>query len=217
MAAMTALRVVFLLVLGIGAGCSPNEPAQYPQQARQFLWKQGVSDKVIDKLTKGVPLESSEVEQLSKHENIAVLHLLAANPGTPLGIVGRLCRHDDSEVRSGVAANPNAPTEILLNLRSAGKYTTVNTMLARNPRIPQAMLREMHQNREALLSSFAMNPNCPPDVMKKIATKGDEVDRAWLAANPNLPPDLAQQLAQDKSPMVRVWFGNNPTYGKGVK
>lgn len=215
---MTSLGLALLpLLLGIWSGCSANEPPLYEKQAREFLWKKGASNDVIDKLTKGKPLTSAEAEQLAKYENTAVLHLLGGNASTPQPIVDKLSRHTDFEVRSGVAANPNASTELLLNLRTVGKYTTVNTMLARNPRIPQTVLWDMHRNGEALLSSFAMNPNCPPELMREISAKGDEIDRAWLATNPNLPEDVAQKLAQDRSQMVRSYFEMNPKYGRGTK
>jgi hypothetical protein len=212
---MTSLGLALLpLLVGIWFGCSANEPPSYERQAREFLWKKGVPNDLVDKLTKGKPLQPAEAEQLAQYENTAVLHLLGGNPGTPQPIVAKLSRHTDFEVRSGVAVNPNASTELLLTLRTVGKYTTVNSMLARNPRIPQNVLWEMHRKREAHMADLAMNPNCPQELMRTIAAKGNDIDRAWLATNPNLPADLAKTLANDSSPMVRGHFESNPTYGQ---
>jgi hypothetical protein len=208
------LSVLLLLLATLSGGFSCNEPPLYERRAREFLQKQGTPSDIIDKLTKREPLEPAVAEQLSRYGNVAVLHLIGENPGTPLTIIDTLSRHNNFEVRSGVAINPNASLDLLLHLRTPGKYTTVNGMLARNPRLPQTVLWEMHRNGEASLMSLGLNPNCPPELMREIAAKGDEIDRAWLATNPNLPEDVAQRLAQDKSQLVRNYFEMNPKYGR---
>jgi hypothetical protein len=203
---------VLLLLIATLFGC--NEPPLYEKNAREFLQKQGASRDIIHKLTKRQPLDAGTAEQLSRYENVAVLHLLGGNPGTPLTVIDKLVRHNNFEVRTGVADNPNTPLEFLIGLRTPGRYTTVNDVLARNPRLPQAVLWEMYRNGEASIVSIGLNPTCPPELMRKFAVEGNEIDRAWLARNPNLPEDVAQKLSQDKSQLVRTYLEMNPRYGR---
>ena len=208
------LPIILLLLLALLAGC--NEPPQYAEHAREFLRAQGISSDIIEKLTTRQPLEPAEAEQLSRYENVGVLHLLGENPGTPQAIIDRLARHENFEVRTGVASNPNLPLDLLLSLRTPGKYTTVNAVVARNPRLPQAVIWEMHKNGEAGYLYFAMNPSCPRELMREIAAKGDSLARGYLAENPNIPDDILQGLAQDKDEDVRMRVTFNRNLPAGV-
>ncbi len=206
--------IVLLFLLAFLAGC--NEPPRYTENAREFLRTQGISNDVIEKLATRQPLEPDVAELLSRYENIGVLHLLGENPSTPQAILDRLARHRNFEVRTGVAGNPNLSLDLLLALRTPGKYTTVNTVVARNPRLPRAVIWEMHKNGEAGYLYFGMNQNCPPELMREIAAKGDWLARGYLAQNPNLPEDVIQKLAQDKSEDVRMRLTFNPNLPAGV-
>lgn len=159
-------------------------------------------------------MEPDVAEHLSYYENVGVLHLVGANPGTPPSVIERLAKHANFEVRTGVAGNPNAPLDLLLSMRTVGKYTTVNGVIAGNPRLPQAIMWEMLRNGEAEPYSFASNPNCPPELMRTIAAEGDYVARITLASNPNIPEDVAQKLSQDKTESVRNILASNPRYGR---
>ena len=206
--------IVLLFLFALFAGC--NEPPLYEKHAREFLRTQGISNDIIEKLTARQPLEPDVAEQLLRYENVGVLHLLAANPGTPQAIIDRLARHKNFEVRTGVASNPNVSLDLLLSLRTPGKYTTVNAVIARNPRLPQAIIWEMHKNGEAGYLYFGMNPNCPADLMREIGAKGDWLARGWLAQNPNLPEDVVQKLARDKREDVRMRLTFNPNLPEDV-
>ena len=208
---MRARGMLFLVVvLLLAVGC--NEPPLYRMHAREFLQQQGVDADLIDRLLAVEPLDGPEADRLSRFDNLAVLHLLASNPSTPAPLVARLARHSSMDVRNGVAINPNAPLELLLSLRTPGRYTTQNNALARNPRMPQTLLREMYENQEAGWTSLAMNPNTPPDLLRKIAAEGSEVDRAWLAKNPGLTEELVLLLEKDRSRIVRNHLETNPVY-----
>ncbi len=208
------LRAVIAASVFFGA-C--NTPPLYQSKARAFLQRQGIPSETVEKLTLRQPLDPATAERLSRYDNVAVLHLVGANPGTPVALIERLAKHENFEVRTGVAVNPAAPLDVLLSLRTSGAYTTVNHALARNPRLPHTVLMEMYRDGEAGAGSFAMNPNCPPELMRRIAAAGDEIERAWLATNPNLPEDLARRLAEDESRLVRDHFSTNPTYGRNPK
>lgn len=201
------MRVLaFVTLLLLLTACDDAE--LYNMHARDFLVQQGVSDEVIERLIMQAALEPEVIEILGGYENSSVLHLVAANPGTPLQVLEKLARHEDMNVRLGVAVNPNTPLELLLGLRTPGRYSVLNTALARNPELPPGILLDMYQQHESLLSSFAMNPHTPPEVLRAIARDGEDLDRVWLAGNPNLPEDVVQQLAQDASKVVRTRLKN---------
>ena len=205
-------RLVALTLISLLASC--NEPPLYGKNAKAFLGEKGESLNLIENLTRRRAIDESTAKRLSNYDNIAVLHLLGANPGTPEIIIRQLSQHKNLEVRTGVAVNPATPIDVLTALRTKGKYTTVNTALASNPILPKKILWEMYRQEEALASSFAMNPNCPVELMWDIFRTGSEQDRTWLAYNRNLPPELMQVLETDSSKIVKNYLQSNPTYQK---
>jgi len=201
-----------------------NAPPLYESRAQEYLAKQGVPSSLIVRLVERKPLSDRDAATLEELGNTmvlhllpgnpitALLHLLASNPSIPASMIARLAANRDEEVRWGVAYNPNAPVETLLRLRTPGKYSTMNEYLARNPRIPTEVLLQMYRNTESNRSAFAMNPNCPADLMREIAELGTDMDRSWLAANPNLPTDLIARLARDPSENVQRFLAQNRAF-----
>jgi hypothetical protein len=174
----TALSLLTLDVCMLISGC--NKPPAYEHDARSFLARNGVSGGVINRLVRREPLEASEVDALAQYENVAVLHLLAANPSAPEKILRKLAKHSNEEVRTGVASNQTAPLALLLALRSKGLYSTINEHLASNPQVPEDVLYEMYQGREASDRSFVISPNCPVDIMHKVARSRRDIDSGLL-------------------------------------
>lgn len=207
---MTSVRlpspVLVVLLFLLMTGC--NEPPLYRKHASEFLREQGVPGDVIDKLTTMQPLEPEMAERLSWYERESVLHLVGANPGTPISVIERLARHPSFEVRTGVASHANIPLELLLEMRTVGEYTTVNSVIASHPRLPHAVIWEMLENGEAGYDSFARNPNCPTELMRQMVAKSDwrttGDPKGELAQNPNAPEDVLRALAADKSEFVRM-------------
>ena len=205
---MNTTRQYFLLTVLLLLLSACGDSSEYRMQAREYLMMQGVSEEVIERLMMQAELGAGDTEFLSEYENGSVLHLVAANPGTPLHVLEELAEHDDIQVRLGVAENPNTPPGLLQELRTTGRYTAVNAALARNPNLPPELLQEMFLQHEAPLSSLARNPHTPPDVLRAIARGGEDLDRVWLAGNPSLPEDVVQQLEQDPSRVVRARLQN---------
>ncbi len=191
---------------------SCNSPPLYRSRAEDFLQAQEMEPDLISRLTDGNPLESSEIERLLAFGNMAVTHLVAANTSTPEPVLRQLAKHRNREVRIGVAINEAAPLEVLLDLRSPGRYSTVGCALARNSRVPQKVLVEMYRRGEATLSCFANNRRCPRTVMVEIVRKGDGVARTGLAINPGLPPDLYREMRKIPSDRVQGYLDANPAY-----
>lgn len=191
-----------------------NAPPMYGTRAQQFLEKKGVPQATILRLVERKPLTADEAVRLEAFRDTAVRHLLAANPSIPREMILRLSADTDEEVRWGAADNPNAPVGRLLVLRDAGRYSTMNEYLARNPALPREVIVAMYRGGEANKAGFAMNPALPEDLMRDIAATGSDLDRTWLAANPSLPADLAARLAEDPSENVRRFLAQNPALRK---
>ncbi|MBI5638688.1 MAG: hypothetical protein HZA03_12055 [Nitrospinae bacterium] len=215
-------RLYFLIKGGLGIGLmlflnACNTPPLYESKAREFLTGQGVSASTILKLEERSPLSAEEVVMLSRFNDVSTLHLLGSNPSTPREILMRLARHRIQDVRWGAATNPNTPKELLLKLRTQGRYSTTNGYLARNPALPEEIIREMFRAKEVAWYDIAMNTACPIDLMREILERGTDTDRTWLAWNRNLPPEIMERLAKDPSPGVARMLSGNPTYARWKK
>lgn len=198
------IRIAILLsVAWLLSGCIVNTPPTYERDAREFLLAQGIDVTLINKLTNHEILTAAEAEHLQVYDNVAVKHLLGANLGTPQELLLTLAKHPNFEVRTGVAINPNVPLPVLLSLRVAGRYDTVNLALSRNPMLPQKLLREIYNTGEAGVNGLAENPNLPEDLMRAIDKRGDWLARATLARNPKLPRDLLDKYLADNNLSIR--------------
>lgn len=203
------------LCFGIGLAlllCACNAPPLYESRAREFLTDKGISPTTILKLEERTPLSAEEVAMLNRFNDVPTLHLLGSNPSTTREILTRLAQHRAQDVRWGAATNPNTPMELLLKLRTPGKYSTTNGYLARNPALPEAVIREMFRSKEVAWYDIAMNTACPVDLMREIIERGTETDRTWLAWNRNLPPEIMERLAKDPSPDVARMLSGNLAY-----
>ncbi|MBI1822093.1 MAG: hypothetical protein HYR79_10340 [Nitrospirae bacterium] len=179
-----------------------NSPPLYEKDAREYLQKKEVSSEVIRKLEERKLLSEAEVLELSKFKNVAVLHLLASNPGATEDLLRQLADHRSKVVLWGVASNKNTPLEILLKFRTPGDYTTMNCYLARNPGLPEPLIREMYKQGEASLFDFALNESLPADLMEELLSK-DETVRFGLSLNLKIPDHICQALANDPDELVR--------------
>ncbi|MDH4187254.1 MAG: hypothetical protein OEV08_09665 [Nitrospira sp.] len=189
-----------------------NAPPMYGNNAEKFLAGQGVPAATILKLVEGSPLSVDEVALLGRFDDVSTLHLLGSNPSTPTEVLTRLMQHRAQDVRWGAATNPNTPLELVLKLRTPGELSINNAYLARNPALPETVIREMFRTKEAQWHNIAQNPACPIDLMREIIERGTDFDRTWLAWNRNLPPEIMEHLAQDPSPDVARMLSGNPTY-----
>ena len=204
------MRYIVLALIITMAGC--NSPPLYQQRAREYLVDQKVESDLIRRVIEIKPLQRSEVDLLLQYDNIPTLHLLASNPSISENVLRKLAQHPDEEVRWGVAVNPNSPVDILNSYRTIKKYTTMNTYLARNHRLPKHVIIEMYNNREALDTSFALNENCPEQIMLQIAKGTDTTAKAWLAKNPKLTDQVFAILSRSQDPVVQQYLQINPRY-----
>lgn len=200
-----------LLVLVLLLGC--NEPPLYESHAEEILQAEGIASAIIDKLTEREALTEAEVDQLAEIDAVAVLHLVGANPGTPVERLEQLARHEHEEVVSGVASNPSAPPALLVSLRRS-RYHFINGALASNPSFPLDALRELFEDEAAGWTSFSYNPNLPADLQLIIAREGSQQDLYYLALNENLVAeaipvlkDRGDKLVQRNLDLRVEWYG----------
>lgn len=94
-----AILAATLGVCILAPGC--NTPPQYERDARSFLLKRGVSSGVIRRLIRREPLYAADVDALSQYQNVAVLHLLGANPSATERILRNLSNLQKSKFGQG--------------------------------------------------------------------------------------------------------------------
>lgn len=203
------MRRLSLLLAGLVLFGRCNAPPLYEEKARRCLGRHETQD-VVDRLTGRLPLARTEAKRLFTYRCAAVRHLLAANPSTPEPLLRRIVDDRRLAARTGLAVNPCAPLDLLLPLRSPRTYTTENTALAMNPALSPQLLREMFESKEAIWTSFALNPSTPADILERIAREGSEIDRAWLATNPRLPGHLREVLRKDTATVVQSYLASGP-------
>lgn len=201
-----------LAALAVVVGCMANSPPMYHARAKAYLESKRVAADLVAKLVDERPLSGVEADLLATHDDVATLHLLGANPGTPAALVALLAGHADEEVRWGAATHPALRRETMLSLRTVGTYSTMNDYLARNPSLPADVMRTMYWNREASAASIAMNPACPADIVADVLANQPDTVRAWLAWNRGLDARTVEQLDRDPSPLVARMLRSNPAY-----
>lgn len=120
-------RACLLLILFISAGLSAcNSPPLYEKHAREYLLAKGEKPELVQQLERLQAIDAQTLNRLAIHNNVAVLHLVASNPGASVKLLKTLAGHLSQAVRNGVARNPKAPVDLLLSLRTKGRYTTTN-------------------------------------------------------------------------------------------
>lgn len=211
----SACLLVASLVLWLLTACVPaNSPPLFHSRAESFLKSRGVAHPLVRKLIDETPLSPDEARALAAYGDPATLHLVVANAGAPADLVARLAEHQNEEVRWGAATNPKLASELQARLRTPGRYSTMNSYLARNPTLPAEVIRTMYRSKEASAASIAMNPSCPPDVVNDILANQPEDVRIWLAWNRGLSGEAFERLERDPSDGVARMLRANPAFAR---
>ena len=75
------------------------------------------------------------------------------------------------------------------------------------------ILRDMYNNKEASSYNFAVNRNCPEDLMWEIFNSNDSIiSHPGLAMNPNIPVDMILKLEGSQDRAVMASLRSNPKY-----
>ena len=166
---------------------------------------------------------------------------LALNPNCPADVFRQLAEDTHSWVRRDLASNPDIPVDVLIKLANDEEYSVVEIAI-KNPNWNSKLEKEVSSLPLDKLSSsarlglalntkdinllkqlseyedstaqkgVAYNPNCPEDVLEKLANhKYYEVRRA-VAENPNTPVDALRKLAKDEVNFIRKYAKQNKNY-----
>lgn len=114
------------------------------------------------------------------------------------------------------AANPHTAPERLEQLahfQGIKAGYELDNRLAANPNTPPNVLRELHGRKDQLGTemNLAANPNTPEDILRTLSGHEDELVRAQLAKNPALTQDIIDRLAKDSARRVREQLASNPS------
>ncbi|MCU0659203.1 MAG: hypothetical protein MUF64_29275 [Polyangiaceae bacterium] len=100
------------------------------------------------------------------------------------------------------ASHPRTPIALLEELARQDEYS-VNLALARNPALPEPLLRRLFKRNQALLA-LAQHPALPPDLLRSLAAHLSPVIRGHVARNPRVETAVLLALLGDIDPDVRV-------------
>lgn len=174
------LPFVLLLLLPVifgTAGC--NGPAFPERDGRAYLEQHKYSPEVIDAVLHRKSLPHDQIVRFSKCWSSDVRFLVGSNPTLTPSEVDLFIGDSDDYARSGTARNTNlTPAQMERLFRDQSH--TVYASLAGNPAVPRSMLLRLHGERRPGLVFFAMNPNCPPEIVDEINKSGDGLAKQWL-------------------------------------
>ena len=120
------------------------------------------------------------------------------NPQCPAGALTVLSRSRKPKVLSLVAQHPNCPAKTLESMLDASWSGLSNGgVILEHPNLPVKLLRQALHHSRHNMPHVARNPNCPPDLLEKLATEGDSTVRIAVAEHPQCPPDVLVQLTRD--------------------
>lgn len=173
--------------------------ADYEGSSKKYLRQNGYSNDVVDTLLNYRPLGSDMVAQLTRVPQVEVRVMLAKNPHLTLAERQELWKDKNKYVRQSLAQNLRLSPEEMATMFYDPPYTiwerlflsvfpyasssrneriTVLGGLARNPTVPREMLLQMFEDARKhgysysdFDSDFAMNPNCPAEIIDKIKSK----------------------------------------------
>ncbi|WP_167346437.1 hypothetical protein [Kitasatospora phosalacinea] len=130
---------------------------------------------------------------------------LAANPGAPAEVLGRLL--EDGAEPGWLARRPELPAPVLEAARQHPQWT-VRAALAERPGLPAPVLAALAGDRERRVrraaASAAHRTALPPAALAELAADRDPDTRRRVPGCAGLPPELLVELAQDTSPLVRA-------------
>jgi len=85
-----------LLILLISVGLSAcNSPPLYEKHAREYLLAKGEKPELVQQLQRLQTIDAQTLNKLAAYNNIAVLHLVASNPGAPEKLLKALAGHSN--------------------------------------------------------------------------------------------------------------------------
>jgi hypothetical protein len=156
-----------------------NGPAFPERDGRVYLESKGYSVATVEAVLNGGRLRSDELAQFRTCRNADVRHLVARNATLTQEEIEGFVRDSNDYVRSGATRNRSLTLAQMERLAADSSHT-VYAGLARNPSVPKELLLRLHHERRPGLVCFAMNSECPPEIVKEIENSGDDLAKSWL-------------------------------------
>ena len=173
--------LLYMVAIFSLTGCFlANAPAFPGRDAKKYLSELGVSTETIRSLVCSKELTDQEISMLLNTDNYNVLFLLGKNKHIPLKIQDQLSDNPDNFIRSGLAKNTNITEENIKKLFNDESHT-VYCGLATNPALRKSELVDLHKKRHPGLVWFAMNPNCPEEIIHEIENSDKELAKRRLS------------------------------------
>ncbi len=166
-----------LLPLILTVGC--NRPAFPERDGRAFLEGRGYSAEAVDAVVLRKPLSHDQIVGFSKSRSPDVRFLVGSNPTLKPEEIELFIDDSNDYARSGTARNTSLTPAQMEKLFHDDSHTVYAT-LAGNSAVPTSMLMRLHKERNPGLLWFAMNPNCPPEIVDEINKSNDDLAKHWL-------------------------------------
>ena len=175
---------------------------------------------------------------LSIDSSVVVRRGLAMNPNLCIDAAERLMEDTDDLVHTTFLTNQHIPEHLrlaaqerydnlsieLLDFWAQSSDISIRRRAASHDHCPEATLRKMVETAGSLdvplLCDIALNPSCPPDILRELAyyrdapidESGDQFNLVALSvtANPSCPYDLVEELAGHMSPQMRMMIACRP-------
>jgi len=159
------------------AGC--NGPPTPRLSVIEYLKDHNYSQEVIDAAINGEKLPKDLIIKISTSWNIDAAHQIATNPTLTSEEIELFVNSMFDFVRAGVARNTNlSQTQIDKLFKDSSPM--VNSYLARNPAVPEALLIRLRNEKKIGLFDFAVNPHCPEIIKEEIRKSNDDLAKKWL-------------------------------------
>ncbi|MFA5189617.1 MAG: hypothetical protein WC740_02765 [Verrucomicrobiia bacterium] len=158
-------------------GC--NRPAFPERDGRAFLEGRGYPAEVVDAVVLRQPLQHNQIVRFSKCRSPDVRFLVGSNPTLKPEEIELFIDDSNDYARSGTARNTSLTTAQMEKLFDDSSHTVYAT-LAGNSAVPTSMLMRLHKERNPGLLWFAMNLNCPPEIVEEINKSSDSLAKQWL-------------------------------------
>jgi hypothetical protein len=136
----------------------------------------------------------------------SVRRAAAANPRLPetarISYLNRAAASGSFSEREAAASSPDSTPDQLAKMLEDDNFRVREAASANpsTPKGPKVSYLQKAAVSERLWDRIlaAQNPDCPPEVLKKLAS--DPATAKYVAANPNCPTDLLQILAESDNP-----------------
>lgn len=171
------------------------------------------------------------LETLVRDRPIAVRKVVAANPAASEKCLRYLADAPREDIVCTAAQNPSLPTEVLLTF-SRDRRVAVQRAAMRNPSMPLRaleivakgegfdigarceavanpsmtsveVLRAFSQDQH-FMSSVAVNPSTPQDVLENLSTNRDLVVQILVAGNASTPAHVVERLSRSEEVLLRL-------------